>query len=56
MGSTPRDYTFNFDFSYIITREDPRTVNLTDFTTEVEDKFIRDAVSKKYTDPDKPIE
>ena len=45
MGSISGIYTFNF--ASIITRYDPRTSNPVDFTPEVEDEVIRDAVSHK---------
>ena len=45
MGSISGIYTFNF--ASIITRYEPRTGKPVDFTPEVEDEVIRDAVLHK---------
>ena len=47
MGSISRYSTFNFAFAYIYIRNEPITGKPMDFTTEVEDEVIRDAVSHK---------
>ena len=51
MGSISRYSTFNFSFSSIVTSQDPRTCKPKDFTPEVEDEVIRDAVSYKLEIP-----
>ena len=44
VGQISIDYTFNFDFEYICTREDPRIDKTMNFTSESEDEVIREAV------------
>ena len=51
MGSISRDSTFDFAFSYICTKEDPRIGNKMDFTPEDDNEVIREAVSKKLYIP-----
>ena len=50
MVSISRYSKFNFAFYPIFTKEDPRTGNPMDFTSEYKDKVIREAVSQKQTD------
>ena len=47
MGSTSRDFTFNFSFASICTREEPRTGKPVDFIPEAQDEVIIDAVLHK---------
>ena len=47
MGSISRDYTSNFSFASIYTKEEPITGNPMDFNPEAEDEVIREAVSHK---------
>ena len=51
VGSISINSTFNFDFVYIRTMEEPRTDKPMDFTPEVEYKVIREAVSHKLDIP-----
>ena len=47
MGSISRDYTSNFSFASIYTKEDTRTGKTMVFTSEAEDEVIWKAVSYK---------
>ena len=52
VGSISRDSTFKFPLSSIWIMEKPRTDKIMDFTPEVEDEVIRDALLHKL---DKPL-
>ena len=51
VGSISIYFIFNFPFASIFTRGDPRTGRPIDFTPEVEDEFISEAVSQKLDRP-----
>ena len=52
MGSISRDFTFNFSFASIHTRDDPITCRPINFTPDIEYEVIMEALSNKS---DKPL-